>query len=95
MSYGAKKQIKESDPKMGFVGRPNKALAIMGLKDQNWSHFWERNRRERRRRRREEEEEERGDQAKIKRYGTWIFGYGNYLEYGFCMDHMNFKALYG
>ena len=28
-------------------------------------------------------------QAKIK------LRYGNYLEYGFCMDHMNFKALYG
>ena len=34
-------------------------------------------RRGRRRRRREEEEE--GDQAKR---------YGNYFEYGFCMDHM-------
>ena len=23
------------------------------------------------------------------------FWFGNYLKYGFCMDHMNFKALYG
>ena len=54
------------------------ALTNMGLKDQNWSHFWRReNRRERERekRRREEEEEEEGG-AKIKqsqapkRYGT-------------------------
>ena len=33
-SKRAKKQIKESDPKMGFVGRPNKALANMEFKDQ-------------------------------------------------------------
>ena len=42
-------------------------------------------RRGRERRRREEEKE--GDQAKV-----WNFGllYGNYFEYGFCMDHMEF-----
>ena len=38
------------------------------------------------RRRREEEEEE------IKQAKVWNFGflYGNYFEYGFCMDHMEF-----
>ena len=37
-------------------------------------------------RRREEEEEE------IKQAKVWNFGflYGNYFEYGFCMDHMEF-----
>ena len=71
---------------MGFVGRPNKALANMGLKDQNWSHFWKeskpwRKREEERRRGEEEEEGEKFKQSSIK---VWNFGflYGNYFEYG-------------
>ena len=36
------------------------------------------------RRRREEEKEWRSSQASQR--------YGNYFEYGFCMDHMEFKA---
>ena len=30
----------------------------------------------------------------IKQAKVWNFGflYGNYFEYGFCMDHMEFKA---
>ena len=42
-----------------------------------------RRKKERRRGRRRREEEEEG--IKPKRYG-------NYFEYGFCMDHMEFKA---
>ena len=38
-SRRAKKQIKESDPKMGFVGRPNKALANLGFKRPIWSQI--------------------------------------------------------
>ena len=39
----------------------------------------------------EEEEEEEDGGAKIKpRYGTLDFWYGNYFEYEFCMDHMEF-----
>ena len=60
--------------------------------------FWERRETvEREGERREEEEEDGG--AKIKQakvwnymvlYGTLDFWYGNYFEYGFCMDHMEF-----
>ena len=51
-------------------------------------------------RRGEEEEEEKRkeeDSSQDQAKKVWNFGflYGNYLEYGFCMDHMNFKALYG
>ena len=38
-SRRAKKQIKESDPKMGFVGRPNKALANLEFKRPIWSQI--------------------------------------------------------
>ena len=52
--------------------------------------------REKKRGRRGEEEEE-GEKFKQSSIKVWMLGfwYGNYLEYGFCMDHMNFKALYG
>ena len=58
---------------MGFVGRPNKALANMGLKDQTWSHFWE----ESKLWRAKEEEEKRKkedssqDQAKVWNLDFW------------------------
>ena len=42
-SRRAKKQIKESDPKMGFVGRANKALANMEFKRPKLVSFGERN----------------------------------------------------
>ena len=63
-SRRAKKQIKESDPKMGFVGRPNKALANLEFKRPIWSQIGVepdgRKRKKRRGRRR----------AKPKRYGN-------------------------
>ena len=39
----------------------------------------------------EEEEEEEKKKMKEPR-SSKPKRYGNYLEYGFCMDHMNFKA---
>ena len=48
-----------------------------------------------------EGEEKRKRKKKKRRRGrrrakpkVWMLGfwYGNYLEYGFCIDHMNFKA---
>ena len=60
-SRWAKKQIKESDTKMGFVGRPNKALANLEFKRPIWSQIGVepdgRKREEERRRGRREEEE--------------------------------------
>ena len=47
---------------------------------------------------RETVEREEEEKKKKKRRGSSSkapLRYGNYLEYGFCMDHMNFKALYG
>ena len=41
------------------------------------------------RRRWEEEEEEEEEK---KKEGSSPKRYGNYFEYGFCMDHMEFKA---
>ena len=67
----------------------------MELKDQNWSHLGRKEKREgegEEKRKRKKREEPRSSKP---RYGTLDFWYGNYLEYGFCMDHMNFKALYG
>ena len=81
---------------MGFVGRPNKALANMGLKDQNWSHFWKESKpwRERERKREEEEKKKKKGRSSSKaplRYGNY-FEYGSNLGYelyyeshGFCM----------
>ena len=53
--------------------------------------FWERRETvEREGERREEEEEDGGVKPSKPRYGTLDFWYGNYFEYGFCMDHMEF-----
>ena len=41
------------------------------------------------------EEEKRKKKKKGRSANKAPKRYGNYLEYGFCMDHMNFKALYG
>ena len=71
---------------MGFVGRPNKALANLEFKRPIWSQLGvepDGRKREEERRKRKKRRGRRG--AKPKRYG-------NYLEYGFCIDHMNFKA---
>ena len=57
----------------------------MGFKRPKLVSFWGK---EEKREEEEEEEKKRRKVIKPKRYG-------NYLEYGFCMDHMNFKALYG
>ena len=60
-SRRANKQIKESDPKMGFVGRPNKALANLEFKRPIWSQIGENRMGEREKgRRRERREEEEG-----------------------------------
>ena len=50
------------------------ALANMGFKDQNWSHFWKEEKREE-----EEEEEEKEEEEEIKQAKVWNFGflYGN------------------
>ena len=81
-SRRAKKQIKESDPKMGFVGRPNKALANLEFKRPIWSQIGvepdgrkrEEERRKRKKRRgRGRREEEEGEPSQR---------YGNYFEYG-------------
>ena len=81
-----------------FLSWPNMALTNMGLKDQNWSHFW---RRENGRERGREEKERRRKKNKRKRkkmkeprssqlgmelltwYGTLIFGMETELKYGF------------
>ena len=57
----------------------------MGFKRPKLVSFWGK---EEKREEEEEEEKKRRKVIKPKRYG-------NYLEYGFFMDHMNFKALYG
>ena len=65
-------------------------LTKSGFKDQIGLKL-ERTRREekgkREKKRKKKKKERRSSQASQR--------YGNYLEYGFCMDHMNFKALYG
>ena len=61
------------------------ALTKSGFKDQNWSHLEGGTNREERRKRKKRRGKRR--EAKIK-----PTRYGNYFEYGFCMDHMEFKA---
>ena len=74
-SRRAKKQIKESDHKMGFVGRPNKALANLEFKRPIWSQIGvepDGRKREEERKKRKKRRGRRGIQAKIKpkRYGN-------------------------
>ena len=71
MSYGLKKQISKLNPKMGFFGGPNKALANMGLKRPKLVSFWEgeQNVKEKERRR------GRRWRAKIKANKVWNFGF--------------------
>ena len=52
---------------------------------QFWSHFGDKTGRE-------EEEEEKKKRKKRRSSSKAQLRYGNYLEYGFCIDHMNFKA---
>ena len=69
-SRRAKKQIKESDPKMGFVGRPNKALANLEFKRPIWSQI----RVEpdgRKREKREEEEKKKKKEIKPSNPKVW------------------------
>ena len=69
------------------------ALTKSGFKDQNWSHLEDGTNREERRREEEEEEEKRKKKrSQDQANKVWNFGflYGNYFEYGFCMDHMEF-----
>ena len=72
---GLKKQISKLNPKMGYFGGPNKALANPCFKRPKLVSFRKKKKnvkeKEKRRGR------ERGDQAKIKRYGTLDFWYGN------------------
>ena len=49
------------------------ALANMGFKDQNWSHFGESSKTDGRRRREEEEKEDGGAKIKQKGMELWIF----------------------
>ena len=70
-SRRAKKQIKESDPKMGFVGRPNKALANLEFKRPIWSQIGvEPDGRKREEERRKRKKRRGRRRAKPKRYGN-------------------------
>ena len=64
---------------MGYFGGPNKALANPCFKRPKLVSFGKKKKnvkeKEKRRGR------ERGDQAKIKRYGTWIFGMETEFRY--------------
>ena len=67
------------------------ALANMGFKDQNWSHFRKEEKREGRGRRRREEEE-----GEIKpKYGTLDFCLETNLYYGFYEIMYEFPCLVG
>ena len=56
----------------------------MGLKDQNWSHFWKESKPWRAKEEEEEEEEKMEEpRSRPKRYGTWIFGMKTNLDYEF------------
>ena len=82
-SRRAKKQIKESDPKMGFVGRPNKALANLEFKRPIWSQIGvelDGRKREEERRKRKKKKGRSSSKAPL-RYGTWIFGMETHLVY--------------
>ena len=81
-SRRAKNQIKESDPKMGFVGRPNKALANLEFKRPIWSQIgrrtgWEKERRrEEKRKRKRRSSQDQGQ----KGMDAWILVW-NYLDF--------------
>ena len=64
------------------------ALRNPCFKDQNWSHLREPVERERG----ESKEEEKKKKKKRRSSSKAQLRYGNYFEYEFCMDHMEFKA---
>ena len=76
-------QIKKVNPKMGFIGGPNMALANMGLKRPKLVSFWEGEQnvkeKEKRKRKRKKMEEPRSSQG----MKLWIFGMETNLDYGF------------
>ena len=96
MSYGLKKQISKLNPKMGFFGGPNKALANMGLKRPKLVSFWEGEQ--------NVKEKEKGEKKRKKMEGQdqgqqgmelWIFGMETTLGMDFVWITWNFKVLYG
>ena len=80
-SRRAKKQIREINPKMGYFGGPNMPLSQKSRFKANLVSFWRPNR-----------EEKKKKKKKRRSSSKAQLRYGNYLEYGFCMDHMEFKA---
>ena len=84
---GLKKQIRQVNPKMGFIGGPNMALENLEFKDQ-FGLKLERNGREERRGE-EEEEEEKMEEPRSSQQGMETeFMYGFYeIMYEFpCFD---------
>ena len=75
------------------------ALANMGFKDQNWSHFGKEKKREGGE---EEKRKRKKRRSRPTRYGTiwfcmelWIFGMETTLGMDFVWITWNFKVLYG
>ena len=89
MSYGVKRQIKK-EPKNGFYLRAKHGLMKSGFLKDQLGLICEGRKEPVERERREEEEEEEEEEKKKK--GSSKERYGNYFEYEFGMDHMEFKA---
>ena len=84
-SRRAKKQIKEINPKMGFVRGPNMPLSQKSGFKTILVSFWRPNReeREKRAKKRKKKKKERRSSQASQRYGTWIFGMKTNLDYEF------------
>ena len=84
MSYGALNEIKQLNPKIGFVGRPNKALANLEFKRPIWSQIGvEPDGRKREEERRKRKKRRGRRRAKPKRYGCLDFGMETTLSMDF------------
>ena len=79
-------QLEKANPKMGFWRAKQGLSKTWDLKAKLVSNLRESAKTDGRRRREEEEEEE----EEKKKEGSRLKRYGNYFEYGFCMDHMEF-----
>ena len=67
------------------------ALANMEFKRPKLVSFGKKEKREEKKKKRRRGRRWRSqDQASQEKYGTLDFWYGNYFEYEFCMDHMEF-----
>ena len=77
---------------MGYFGGPNKALTNPCFKRPKLVSFGKKQeKREGEEERRREEEEKEEIKPRSRGMDACLL-YGNYFEYGFCMDHMEFKA---